>query len=36
MLREIKALRKIRKDYFEPLVQTIDAGFKSIDEDIEK
>jgi len=27
MLREVKSLRKIRKDYFEPLVQTIDAGF---------
>lgn len=33
MLREIKCLRKIRKDYFEPLVQTIDAGFASIAED---
>lgn len=36
MLREIKCLRKIRKDYFEPLVQTIEAGFASIAEDEKK
>ena len=33
MLREIKSLRQIRKEYLEPLVHTIDAGMKSIDEE---
>ena len=33
MLREAKSLRNIEKTYLIPLVHTIDAGMKSIDDE---
>ena len=33
MLRDVRSLRQIRKEYLEPLVHTIEAGMKSLEEE---